>query len=459
MSITFHVPDSTPAGIGGIDEYTKLMMHGDEAALIDSSSLLKPVTEIGSITRDAAQSKFGGYSMKCGVNDYISVPSSDDFTFGNPNGSGDFTIDFWIRWDTSVGSTGIMGQSDGPGSNDKWGLYWNAIVAGKFTLLMTYASGANISEHWTWTPSPDTWYHIAVVREVGNYYFFVNGVATGGTQTGTATSPECDSTMYVGAGGELGFFFNGWLDEVRISKGIARWTEGFTPPVSAYTDSSYTPAIGGNDADTVLLFHNNGLEDGTVFTDSSSYNRTVSRGGVVTKIARNRFSSASAYFGGTNHYLSVPDSADWDYGSGDFTIDFWIHMSSLTGVIVFGSQYEDINNNMSFYQINGEVFWDSKISGSTAGRSIRTATLHISANLWTHLAFVKSGGTGYIYFDGIQKVSGAFGDGGTFAAPFEVGGQSSGSLYPYTGFIDEFRVSSVARWTAEFTPESGPYTE
>ena len=58
------------------------------------------------------------------------------------------------------------------------------------------------------------------------------------------------------------------------------------------------------------------LEDGTVFTDSSSDNRTVSRGGVVTKIARNRFSSASAYFGGTNHYLSVPDSADWDYGSG-----------------------------------------------------------------------------------------------------------------------------------------------
>jgi hypothetical protein len=54
-----------------------------------------------------------------------------------------------------------------------------------------------------------------------------------------------------------GYYFKGWLDELRISKGVARWTSNFTPPTSAYT----------GDSGTVLLLHMDGADGSTAFID------------------------------------------------------------------------------------------------------------------------------------------------------------------------------------------------
>jgi hypothetical protein len=60
-------------------------------------------------------------------------------------------------------------------------------------------------------------------------------------------------------------YFNGWIDEVRISKGIARWTSNFTPPTAPYSV---------DDPNTVLVLHADGADASTTFTDSSGYGHT-----------------------------------------------------------------------------------------------------------------------------------------------------------------------------------------
>ena len=92
--------------------------------------------------------------------------------------------------------------------------------------------------------STGVWYHIAVVRNGINFYIFVNGVSqslTVNTPIGTNDVGNVDSTLYVGGLAPSSFYFNAWIDELRISKGIARWTTNFTPPSAPY--DSQTPGV------------------------------------------------------------------------------------------------------------------------------------------------------------------------------------------------------------------------
>ena len=82
MGISFYMPDSTPAGIGGIDEYTKLMMHMDG----DQSDSEHTITYNGGPRFSTIESKFSPASMYFDGNDSLSIPHSDDWNFG----SGDF---------------------------------------------------------------------------------------------------------------------------------------------------------------------------------------------------------------------------------------------------------------------------------------------------------------------------------------------------------------------------------
>lgn len=99
------------------------------------------------------------------------------------------------------------------------------------------------------------------------------------------------------------------MDEVRITKGVARWISNFIPPNSAHTP----------DANDVLLLH--GDESNAVFTDSSNSSHNLTNNN-VTYDGNGQFSGAMN-FNGSNSYLALQDSEDWNFGNSDFTIDFW----------------------------------------------------------------------------------------------------------------------------------------
>jgi len=215
---------------------------------------------------------------------------------------------------------------------------------------------------------------------------------------------------------------------------------------------------------TLLLLHMDGAENGTIFTDSSFYGWGVTNLNAITSTAQSKIGGASGFFNGSNADLSVQNSSNFDFGSGDFTIDFWYQPAatgSYRGIISRQSGSWPpwtINDNNSGYV-------DFAFCSGTCGSSWETfgglgsPNLHLGTpqvGVWHHYAVVRNGNTFYGFKDGVITST------GTDSNPIATG---SGSLligayasYYLSGYIDEFRVSNFARWTANFTPPTSSYS-
>lgn len=215
------------SGPGGIDSYTKLMLHFDgtngATTTVDSSLSPKTVT-LTTGTLSTTQSKFGTASYYTPA-DYslASVDASSDFDFG----TGDFTIDFWIYVHTSNANlASIFGAIN----------FTGGVIYMQFTsppAISVYDSAYTAVASTSTALSLNTWYHIAVVRNGNTWTIYINGVSqASGTSTnsfGVATDPMIINSSI------FGNCILAYVDEFRVSKGIARWTSNFTPPTAPYT--------------------------------------------------------------------------------------------------------------------------------------------------------------------------------------------------------------------------------
>jgi len=233
--------------------------------------------------------------------------------------------------------------------------------------------------------------------------------------------------------------------------------------------SFYIPTytIGGIDSYTKLMLHMDGADDGTTFTDDSAETHSITRVNALTKTGTKKFGTASGYFDGNNDYLSLPDSTDWDFGTDDFTIDFWFYRSSKHSIadVILGSYYGF--GTVGEYELYANIYDDYKISmsfhyDSWPSHSVTQSDTY-SLNVWHHAAIVRNGTNISLYIDGISKDSITVPSDLTVNNPYD--SQRIGATmafpgtYDYVGYLDEFRISKgKARWTTNFTPESGPYT-
>ncbi|MBU1888430.1 MAG: hypothetical protein KKB46_04470, partial [Candidatus Omnitrophica bacterium] len=161
------------------------------------------------------------------------------------------------------------------------------------------------------------------------------------------------------------------------------------------------------------------------------------------------------------------DSDDWDFGTGDFTIDFWIHPTALDNSVHFINQFVQDGADWDG--------WGMRFTTSGENPTVRLglydnnnpsilqidASSTIKNNTWHHLAFVRNGNTVYIYQDGNLIGSGAYS--GSWTNPTTdlfIGGEDSKfNSYNFTGYIDDLRISKgIARWTANFTPPTAPHS-
>ena len=230
------------SGIGGADAYTKLLLHFNGDAK-DDSLVSRPVNVL-KCTIDAAQSKFGEYSAKfvAASKEYIAIPDHDDFYF-----LGNFTIDCWLRFATlPTGTGGAMvfygGYQDSSNfqyaclRNDGSNNYdWQANASAGGTPCYSGLQRANPK------PVVNQWYHVAIVRTGNDWMIFQDGVQIGSTATDTDPMPNITTPFcigYIGLAASTAYF-NGWIDEFRVSKGIARWTGNFTPPTRPYTRKNW----------------------------------------------------------------------------------------------------------------------------------------------------------------------------------------------------------------------------
>lgn len=390
----------------GVDPFVVLMLHMDgtdtSTTFTDSSVSAKVVTAHGTAQLSTAQQKFGTASGHfSATGDALSLSNSVDFGFG----TGDFTVDSWVRF-TSLSDTQLwfLQRDDGNNAqlailNPTSGTISFQVVSSAVTLADYLATGL--------TFVTNTWYHIALVRKGTNIYIFVNGVPstlTINTAIGNSSLPTLSSVFVVAArqlGGAYDIPILGYLDEFRISKGIARWTTTFIPYSAAYTN-----------------------------TDS----------------------------------LTLANSPNWNFGTGDFTVDLWCNFVAVnTGTQVFYSQSTDANNYMQFDFDDVHGLLELNIVTASVASLSFNVPFSPSLSTWYHIALVRFGNVWSIYVNGVVQAktlaAGAYtASVADYTQPLSIGKSSyatSGFIY---GYIDEYRVSTgVARWTTNFTPPTLPY--
>lgn len=229
------IPIATPyKGIGN-DTFTKLLLHmsgvGSSTTFIDSRSTGSPniCTAAGNTQIDTSQSKFGGSSgLFDGNGDYISIPDSADWDL-----TGDFTIDCWIRL-SAIGKEHTMCARVGGGNAE---ILMRIDGSNRLDCFIRSGTGGGAilgRLQPTDTHTTGVWYHIAYVRSGSNFYLFRNGVQLATTTSATAGGNTAFALSVGGRSDSAPDSVTGWLDEFRLSKGIARWTGAFTPPVAPY---------------------------------------------------------------------------------------------------------------------------------------------------------------------------------------------------------------------------------
>jgi hypothetical protein len=231
-------------------------------------SASKVITSNGGASISTSQSKFGGASgLFDGTDGYLTSPDSDDWYLAR----GDFTIDFWVRFNALPTSGNAMAVFSQYTDNNNYVVFRLSNSAGTYSWILA-ASVSSSSTIYDSKNSPglstNVWYHIALVRSGDYWYIFQGGTLCGSTYSNSNEIPNESGSLLIGAGkagGYPSYYVNGWLDEYRVSKGIARWTNNFAPPTAPYV----------RDSNTVLLLHMDGVNGSTTFSDDSTSQTTT----------------------------------------------------------------------------------------------------------------------------------------------------------------------------------------
>lgn len=237
--------------------------------------------------------------------------------------------------------------------------------------------------------------------------------------------------------------------------------KALTTPLDVYFEAE----IGGIDNYTVLNLSFESLP----FTDDSDKNHTIVNNENGVQLNANGKFGNCAYFPGIGTgytggaFLYSADNEDWNFGSGEFTVDFWY--KPINTFWITQQNYIGIHTTISFILWNGNGvnatynyynFPNEDYIHANPGTSLNDGN-------WHHVAHVRSGDTFMIFVDGIkQDETLNLGTGYSIhnsSEPLKIG-WSVAAVSHYNGYLDELRISKgVARWTENFTPPSNPYTE
>jgi hypothetical protein len=194
-------------------------------------------------------------------------------------------------------------------------------------------------------------------------------------------------------------------------------------------------------------------------TDQVTGHTWTLNGGGTTFVGTNKFGGYSLYLlGGTAYYASAASSDDFIF-NGDFTFEWWQYQLALPGtfrVLHRGAVGADSTSNCSVSYSSQSVYFKLDAAASAA---LIASNVGFVANTWQHIVVQRSGSTMYFFVNGVLKgqSSGFTGSWGNFATALLLGTGSGSS--GYYGYIDEFRMSSVARYpTGGFTPPAAPFT-
>ena len=570
-----------------------LLMHfsgsNGSTTFTDNSPSPKTITSNNGAAISTAQSKFGGTSgLFDGTDDYLNAPSSADFDFG----TGDFTVEFWLNISSFGGNAALVGtRTNDTSTTIRWCILATTDTGPIFLgcdIWSTSDARIALFNHQSQILTGQ-WTHCALVRYGTSFKLYQNGVQS--TSGATTSAAVANSSTVVNIGSFVSsavLKLNGYIDELRITKGVARYTASFTVPDSAFPDTQgtipqyatkYIGLVGGlndsnvdygveklsdtslkirkmtasgqplsgsgtlsasvdrvyvnvldytnvmvtssyaltasyvlggiqtgsisnqtilynvttsqdntitgldlsgnkwdvsvieewNSASIVgdeyynscsLLMHFSGSNGSTTFIDNSPSPKTAtSNNGASISTAQSKFGGTSGLFDGSDDYVTVPDNSAFDFGAGDFTIEYWEYRTASTAAKPTISR----NNNpqapwMLGYSYNGNInLFAGNGSSWTIASEVSMGTIII--NSWTHYAVTRQGNTFRTFQNGIQistfTSAATLPDG---AAPLQIGRYATTALYP--GYLDELRLTKgVARYTGSFVTQSAAFPD
>lgn len=209
------------------------LLHFDGAdgsiSIVDNAPSPRTFSVLGNARISTAQSRFGGSSLLLdGSGDYLETPNSPVFNFG----TGDYTIEFW-SYRTSTKADCIVAHNTTDASAT--GGWWVNFAADTFQV---YCAGSLVVSVAGAGTAGSSWKFWRLVRASGTVYVFRDGALIGSAASSHAMNSA--SSLQIGGSSRFGGFdgwFNGHIDDLRITNGVARSTANFTPPSEAFEDS------------------------------------------------------------------------------------------------------------------------------------------------------------------------------------------------------------------------------
>jgi len=375
-----------------------------------------------------------------GTTDFLTISSNTDFAMG----TGDFTAECWIYlrgysdaeggyservFDSNTGQLGIYITSDGTG-------YVGALVGGTDIRSST-------------APDLQSWSHLAISRSGTTFRIFLNGIQILSRENSSSVASSGNFLIGARASGEGGF--RGHISNFRILKGTALYTKNFTPPTRELTVIPNTVLLACTSTTRA-----NDEKTGKTITVNGNATASELTPGLLTSVVKSGGSSAisgSVEFDGDGDFLRIPNTVDFDFATGNFTIEMWFYQTSnasrqdLTGNYVgstngwgVGTNYDN-TNDIIFYHGNTVI--------------INTSTIY-SLNTWNHLSISRDSQTLRLFMNGnlITSVSDTTNISST--RDLRIGGAPTVTdtfQLPFNGFISNLRIiKGTALYTQNFIP-------
>ena len=221
-----------------------------------------------------------------------------------------------------------------------------------------------------------------------------------------------------------------------------------------------------------LLLPMDGTNGSTTFTDSSLNALTVTSSGVTISDtgARSGFGQFANFPGSSSSALTIPASSVFNFGTGNFTMEFWFNIPAGASGSPYGKTFVSSENNVwsagafSFYALASSTvfrpsFWINEFSSSVP-ILLPTNGDYRDGN-WHHLAVVRSGSAFSMYIDGSLVASGTHaGNCGSSTRNLMIGDNLAnyGGDRNFLGKLDDLRITKgVARYTSAFTPPTSAH--
>jgi len=480
MSVTGGVGGNPTVNQSNIydDPYVLLHMkpfYENKVDIVSTSSYSPAMAYTGSAGWTTASAPFaGGTSLAPRLYSINNTYDTGSITItpGYNLTSSNFTWESWIYLNSTGSNAGgagdrmyLIDSRNAVSSANKYAIY--TATGGK----LGFYAGTGASSLLTSSAAVPTgsWQHIALVRSAGSFRFYINGTQDANTYTAAWSLTDAtnitfgNSTLAVAQQLSL----DGYMSNIRLSN-TARYSGNYTIPTESFS----------NDSNTILLIngpqYSNAISNQTV--DSSYYGRQVTFNGAANLTQSLTAFGDTAYvlspMSATNKTGSITVSSGDDIGTRDFTVESWVYLNSS------GSN-KDINlpNGMRGYFVDTRVgsvnnstryaftlHDNAKIGLYIGGSATMSATssLSISLNQWSHISLVRKDGIANFYINGQKDIASA-----SWASSLNntVNGMTIGSHaigttnFTIDGYIDEFRITPKALYTASFTPSTTRFSD